>query len=95
MTLRQLRCAVRGYRARKREEWEMVRVQAAYALAPHSKKHIKYSDIKLPIDEAVEVKTNGTKKTLTREEIKAAYDKAGFEVTEEFLDRILKERKKK
>lgn len=90
MTIRQIKCAVRGYRVRKREEWEMVRVLSAYTLAPHSRKVIRWKDITLPIDKEEEIVTHGKRQKLTRDEVKRLYERSGFEVTDEFLERIAK-----
>ena len=52
MTPRDIELAYNGYRKRKEEEWEMVRIQAYWSVAPHvdKKSAFKLSSIVLPID---------------------------------------------
>lgn len=53
MTPFEFSCAMKGYNKKVKNEWEMVRTQCYYALAPHQdkKKRFEYKDVKLPIDE--------------------------------------------
>lgn len=69
----------------------MVRVLAAYSLTPYSKKNLKYSDIKLPIDreEDFSIEDVGELRILEKDSIRQEYEKAGFDVTDDFLESIL------
>jgi len=49
MTPTEIELAYKGYRIRKKEEWEMVRVASYYSCLPHYKKFV-ITDIHLPID---------------------------------------------
>ena len=53
MTPRELECTYEGYRKRRKEDWEMIRIQSYYSVRPHVSKDSGFSidSIKLPIDE--------------------------------------------
>ena len=91
-SLKDLMRAVNGYRNGVKEQWEMVRVQAAYSIAPHhdSKKgSLKFEDITLPIDKPKKYKGKvGKRIKLTKEQVKEEYTKAGIIISDDALAKL-------
>lgn len=72
------------------EQWEMVRLQGYYAVSPYAKKGFKLKDIWIPTDgdNKVDTRKPGTRKVLTREELKQFYNRSGLQISETRLDEI-------
>jgi len=93
MTVRQLLNALNARRGEVMEMWEMVRVISAYSVAPYSKKGMSFKDIQMPLDkvsgEVKEKRKEGKRIVLQAEEIRETYRRAGFKVTDEFINNVL------
>lgn len=89
MTQRELLCAHEGYRRRVDEQWEMVRLQSYYAVSPYARKGFNPSDVWIPADNKKEDKRKpGTRKEVSREELKQLYKRSGLEISDKRLNEI-------
>ena len=92
-----LQQAVIGYFEEEKRKKEIVRWQCYYSIVSHQKKGFKVSDIWLPGDEYQSKRRGkpGIKKLLDRDALKDTYNKSGFDISEDELDRIMDIRKQK
>lgn len=92
--LRQMKCAIKGHQNKRREDWEIARTISYYNIVPYAPKGFGFSQVTLPIDGADAERNarrlEGRRIILDRKSIRETYERAGFDVTEDFIDKTLK-----
>lgn len=82
---------VKGYRADRKELWNMTRYQIAYGMMPHYK-NVRFDKIKLPCDDIDDKPKKegvvGKVIKLNREELVETYRRNGFELRDDVVDKM-------
>lgn len=88
--MREFHACLDGWNKREEIEWNRLRYHIFYTVSPHVKKGTNvWRLIKLPGDKVQEMKEGKTGvKQLTRDELKAWYEKHGKTISERHLDSI-------